>query len=472
MATAALRFTGSESPSVDELAGGIPAQVNVLTDAAGAARLRPGISAWADFPVAIPNASPVMGIGYWNGYVIYVTADRKIWALAAPGYVIALSDATAATQLDGALRPVFAVTRTRIIIAGGGAPQKWEGLGLSARLGGSPPNFSHVVTMSQRVVGNDSGVSGLIYWSDIGDTGAETWETGLNFMEAETKQDPVTGLYTNTNELIAPGTQTIQMFSPDPSVTFSPAQTIEIGWGPPHSYVQLDQQFMGLDSRSRAFMCDGRSFSVVSSPAIGEQIGSIPDVSDCFGFRASFGNYELGVLAFPTDGRSFVYETNSQNWSQWHGYDRPRAQLGPMFIRSSFYLPSQRKTLVGLTTGQIAVLDKDAFTDLGDPIVVVMTTGFEDHGTSKQKKNDHMRFKFKRGVDAIGGTNVMLYSYRDDGGAFCEPFRIPIGDVTDVDPVMSMDSMGEYRVRQHKIVVDSVAFRLAGVEEDFVLLGN
>ena len=55
-------FSGGESPSVDERAGGTPAQVNMLIDAAGALRTRPGISAWDDFPATVPDASPVVGI--------------------------------------------------------------------------------------------------------------------------------------------------------------------------------------------------------------------------------------------------------------------------------------------------------------------------------------------------------------------------------------------------------------------------
>src|SRR6185312_3778773 len=361
MATERIQFSGGESPSVDELAGGMPAQTNLLTDAAGALRLRPGISAWSSFPSVIPNTSEVVGIGIWTTYVIYVTADRYIWAVNSAGNVSALSDTTTSTRLDGAGRPVITALRDRVVIAGGGKPQQWLGTGLSSRLGGSPPNMTHVQAIAQRLAGNANDPSGIIYWSDIG--AYETWPTGLNFAEAETKPDPCVGLYLCSNELVALGTETITMLSPDPSVVFSPARTIDVGWGPAHSYIGMDEQFMGLDAKNRVLYSNGRGFDVVSTPFIGQQLEDAgTNVADAWGMRYKLGNYNLGILTLPTDGRSFVYDTDLKQWSEWRGWDADAGQLGKMPITASCYWPEKKLTLVGLATGQIAMLDGAAYT--------------------------------------------------------------------------------------------------------------
>jgi hypothetical protein len=469
MASGPIKFGGSESPAVEELSGGRPPQINVVTDATGAVRVRPGISAWSGFPAAIPNASPVIAMGAWNGNLIYVTADRKIWAVSA-GAVTALSDGTSATQLDGGLRPVIVSTRTRVIISGGGLPQKWEGVGLSARLGGSPPSFSHVTTIAQRVVGNDSGISGLIYWSNVGDTGAETWLTGLNFSEAATKQDPVIGLYENSNELVCLGTETIQMLSPDPSEVFTNARTIEVGWGPPHSYIGLDEKFMGLDARRRVIVSTGRAFEPYSTPMIGRQLDEMITVADCWGMRYKFHNYDLGILNFPTDGRSFALDTISQQWAEWKSQDTVHGGLGAFNATSSYFLADQGIALVGLSTGQIAKLDPAVATDLGAPITSVLTSSFEGHQSSRQKKCDAVRLMFRRGIQPLNSTSVIEMSYRDDLGEYGEPFRIYVGDLNDVDPVVAFRSLGVYRTRQWRITSDSVALSFAGLEEDFTVL--
>lgn len=466
-----IRFSQGESPSVDELAGGVPPQVNLLTDAAGALRLRPGISVLSMFPTTIPRASSVAAIGIWGTYVIYVTADRYIWAMNSAGTVQALSSTTATTQLAGTNRPVIVPLRDRVVIAGGGAPQQWLGTGLSSRLGGSPPNMTHLAAIAQRLVGNANDPSGILYWSDIGNY--TSWPTGLNFAEAETKPDPVIGLYESANELVALGTDTITMLSPDPSVVFSPSRTIEVGWGPAHSYIGFDEQFAGLDARNRFIFSNGRSFEVVSTPYIGQQLEDAgTNVSDAWGMRYKFGNYDLGLLNLPTDGRSFCFDTGSKLWCEWRGWDTDQGQLGKFSATASCYWPDKKQTLVGLSTGQIAVLDPSAYTDLGQTIPAQATSTFEGHATSRQKKCNGVRLRFRRGVVADGDAGYLLLSYRDDLGSFCEPFRLSIGDSSDVDPVVQLRSLGTYRQRQWRILVDSVAFRFADMEEDWQALDS
>lgn len=472
--TSRISFSAGQSPSVDEYAGGLPAQPNVLIDAAGAVRMRPGISAWSLFPSVIPNASPVIGACAWgpngsNAYLVYVCADRTIWALIAPGFVVALSDATAVTKLDGSLRPVFAPTRRRIVITGGGAPQKWEGAGLSARLGGTPPNCSHVVALARRLFVNDSGVSGLIYYSEVDGFGAghEIWTTDTaGQFEADSKPDPCKGLYANSGELVALGDETIQCLSPDPSQVLSTARTIDVGWGAPHAYATFDDGFFGMDARNRAVQSDGRSLSVVSSPTIGDQLEDVATTDDCWGARYAFGNYNLALLTFPTDGRTFCMDKGTGLWTEFRG------SAGPWTPTSLYYWAKYRVTLVGLPTGQIATLDKNATTDLGAPVVVQMTSTFEDHNTSRLKLCKHARFRFHRGIDAAGGTAAAVYSYRDGPGPFIGEQRLEIGDATDSDAVKTLDSLGEFRQRQHRIEVDGVAWRFAGMELDVEVLGN
>ncbi len=467
-----VKFSGGETPSVDELAGGVPAQVNVLTDAAGAIRVRPGISTFSGFPSDAASTSEIIQIGAWNGYVIYVSDDRRIWALGDAGVITELSNSSSPTSfLDGSLRPIITPLRDRVIVTGGGAPQQWLGSGLSTPLGGSPPRLTHSVAISQRLVGNANDPSGIIYWSDI--NAPESWPTGLNFLEAETKQDAVIGLYENTNELVALGTESVQMFSPDPSVVFSPSRTMEFGWGPAHSYVQLDEKFMGLDSRNRFILSNGRSFQTISSPHIGQQLEDAGvNVADCWGCRYKVGNYDLGIWTMPTDGRTFVYDTTSKTWCEFRGYDTASSALGRFSITAHFYWKERKLNLVGLSNGQIAILDETAFTDLGANIVAQMTSTFESRATSRQKKCNGVRLRFKRGILAPGDAGQVLLSYRDDLGAFCEPFRLDIGDPSDVAPVVAIRSLGSYRQRQWRIVVDSAAFRFADFEEDYQALNS
>ena len=474
---------------MDELAGGMPAQINCQVDAAGALRMRPGISAFTDFPTAIPEASPVVAIDSWLGKIVYVTQDstgvRKMWALTSPGVVQALSTSGTfttdrQTQLPGTARPIILPTRARVFFAGGGTtpgdptPQNlrhWTGVGNASDTGPVGLSFTHLAGISQRVVGNAEDRSGIIYWTDVGDTGETTWQTGINFREAETKKDAVIGLYVSSNELVLLGTETIQMLSPDPSETFTPARTIEIGWGSPYSYIPFDEIFMGLDNKSRAVLCNGRSFDVISSPAIGQQLEDA-DTGDAWGFRYKVGNWDLGALMLPTDGRTFVYDAGSKLWTEWRGFDSSVGGYGAFDVTAAYYWPERKVTLVGRPDGSIAQLDQAATTDLGEPIVVQLTSTFEDRNSSRLKQCQHVRLKFRRGLLAVGEVGHLLLSWRDDSGPFCDPIRFDLGDPNDVAPVVEAHSLGTYRQRQWRIVVDSVAFRFAGAEEDFEVLDH
>jgi hypothetical protein len=467
MASGKIAFSGGQATGLDDLAGALPAQINVLTDAAGSLRPRPGISAWDDFPEETPSESPVTQMGIWNGRLIYVTDDRKLWTLTAPGFVSALSDSTAATQLDGTLRPVITTTRTRAIITGGGEPQKWEGAGLSERLGGSPPSFSHTVAIAQRIIGNDSGVSGINYWSGVGETEHETWETGVNFAESEAKPDRTIALYESAGEVASIGTETIQMLSPDPTVVFSPSRTIPFGFGAAYSFVGIDEQFLGLDSKNRIMLSNGRGYSAVSTPAVAADLDGLAKTSrvdDCWGMRVNFSGWDLAAFQFPTAGKAMVYDVPSKAWSEWRGY--AGSSWGPFPVTSHVYWPEEKLHLVGLANGRIAVLDPDATDDLGEPLVCEFTSPFTDHGSPNPKHCQEVVFRFRRGP-TLDGAQVEI-SYRDDLGPFGAPFLYDLGPTA--DPHISIRSVGTYIARQWKIRVTSAKLGFAGAAETFTLV--
>lgn len=473
MPTEALPFSDGQASGLDALSGAPQLMVNSLVDLGGSRRARPGVSAWADFPTAIPNASPVDAMAVWDGKLIYATRDRQLFAWTAPDTVSDLSDGTAASMLDGALRPSILSTRTRAVIVGGGVPSKWEGGTLAELLGGSPPLLNSIAGIASRLVGGVADVSGTFAWSNLGDTGHEVWD-GLNFAEAEAKTDVLRAVADNTNELFAFGTETLQVFSPDAILGFAPGRTINVGTLSPYSIVAVDDMFAFLDRERRFVITDGRSFSdeqsVLSKP-IEAPLRALT-VEDCWGFRMRTDRWDAVVWMFPTDGKGFIWNRRSNTWSEWRafgdtGYTAPS-------ITSAVAWPDENLFLVGLDTGQIAKLDAAAYTDLGDVIKVELMTGFLDHGTDNLKHCKAVRFAFRRGTTAQSGTApVVQISYRDDTGPFCPPATFSLGLAGDYDPILDMRSEGTYRRRQWRLEYTSAAeLSFLGAREEFVLLDN
>ena len=468
---APIPFTDGQASGIEELAGASSAVINVIHDAGNAMRTRPGLSAWADFPTVVPDASPVIGMWVFGAFLVYCTEDRKLWAVIAAGVVAPLSDASAATKLDGTQRPSAVVTRTRIVIIGGGVPQKWEGVGLSARLGGSPPAGIGIAAIAQRLVIADALNTGLLYWSDLGETGHETWDTSLNSIEAEASPDPIVALGSTIGELVAVGTKTTQIMLPDPTEFFVPGSTIEVGTLAPGSLIKWDATFVFMDEKRRIVSTDGRSFQDLSGPAMAQTLWRLAAVDDCWSFRARFDAVDLLGFVFPTDGRAFVYNGTVQKWAEWRSLDsfgRWQAWIG----QSHCFWPERAIHLVGLADGTIALLDPNAFTEGSLMLKALVRTGFGDRGTGNRKVCERVQFSMRRGQDLTATTApVAQLRWRDGFGAFGPPLTLSLGAAGDTEAQVQRWTLGVYNNRQWELTMsDPAQFVVTSVEELYTAL--
>lgn len=440
--------------SLEELSGAQPIQWNLLKDAGGAVMQRPGLRTWADFAGTAPVTSPVIGMFAWRTFLIYVCQDRTIWAWYAPGDVRALSDTTAATQLDGSLRPIFAYDFQRVVITGGGAPQKWEGAGLSARLGGSPPTSTHIAYADQRFVVALYDNTGVIQWTPPGVGNHEIWTTaGLNsggFAEAEASADPVQAMYVNTNEVAVFGTQSTQSFVPDPSSDFRVAATIGVGCGARFSVIDTDGDFVWLDDRQRIVSGDGRQFTVLSAPDLAKSLAALGTVSDCWGFRARIGSFDLLGFVFPTEARTLIYDRDSKKWSEWYGWDGK--EWAAWAGQSYYYWAEKNVHLVGMADGTIAEMTFDAYLDINASIKAISRTGFSGQGDRSLCQRVSMTLK--RGNASSPSPTVEL-RYRDDLGTFRSAVNYPLG--TDYVPTLQKWALGMFRDRQWELAFENNA---------------
>lgn len=447
-----LAFCEGQS-SLEELSGAQPIQWNLLKDPGGAVMQRPGIRAWGWFPAVIPNASPVIGKFAWRTFLIYVCEDRSIWAVYGPGDVRALSDATSATRLDGALRPVFAYDYQRVVITGGGSPQKWEGAGLSARLGGSPPTSTHIGYADQRLVVSVYDNTGVIQWTPPGVGNHETWTVaGVGaggFAEAEAAPDPVQALHVTTNEVAVFGTQTMQIFVPDPATDFSVAATLAIGCGARYSVIDVDGTFAWLDERHRFVTGNGRDFDAISSPLMAKSLAALATVSDCWGFRARIGSFDLLAWVFPTEERTIVYDRAQKKFSEWKGWTG--REFSAFSAQSYYYWAEQNVHLVGLEDGRIGEMTFESHQDMDASIKGISRTGFIDDGAMVDKLCQRVQLTMKRGATLPGATAPTVeLRYRDTLGAFKPAINYSLG-AAEYTPTIEQWSLGMYADRQWEL---------------------
>lgn len=486
MPVAGVPFGQGESPGLEPLTGGVPPSVNVVADATGAVTLRPGITAWEGFPEEAPISDPVVGMHRRDSErLLYVTrrpepalsafgfSYHRIGIVPTAGVAQELPEASVFTvDFQGTLRPRFALTRTRLCVSAGGPPVQWSdasagyqfipGLSTSVAAVG-------IVATTQRLIVAANDASGLMYWSGVGDTGHESWTLGLNFAEAEFKPDRLVGLAASAGEIVALGTETVQMFSPDPSVVFSPARSMDIGCASGDSFVPYGEEFFWLSDRQEIVRSNGRSFAAISGPDMTKTLKGYATVSDCWGYRAQFDNSDLISFTFPTAGTTLTYDAGLKRWGEWRGFaDGQWANFAPT---SHYFWAERNLHLVGMPDGRIMRLDPDAETDDGDPIVAELVTPFVSHGTGAWKLNVALRLRFRRGEGTSTESFAELWT-RDDTGAWGEPYRISLGTEQDQEPVVEIRSMGTYRQRQYRLRIGGKRFVFAGAEEEYRILGS
>lgn len=472
-----LIFGNQQASGDQELGGASPLAINVVTDGAGVVRRRPGITAWSGMPASVDEASPVIGMHAFGGYLYYVNANRHIYRIdPTTATSTDLSTAGGPSFLAGLARPMFAETQFRLLIAGGAALEKIDsGETVAERVGtgtNDPPPCTHVAALASRVLVNDltdSSRAGMISFSRPGSAGNETFEgPPFGVVTAEAKPDALVGVFSNGNEAWAFGERSLQIFTPDASVILAPSRAVAYGCSAPYSVIEGDSAFSWLDDKRRFVSSDGRGAEEISGP-ISATLDGVTAVTDCFGFRWVADQYDVLCWLFPSDGRSFAIQAGG-GWAQWHGWTNGQGHT-ILPIRSHYFWPEQNVHLVGLANGQIAKLEMAAFADLGVTIKAEALTGFISRETMSFKHCQAVRFFFKRGQTATGSTepHVML-SWRDDLGAFCAPLRIGLGTTGDYTVSVERRSLGRYRTRQWRLEFTEAAdFTLAGCTETFTV---
>src|SRR6476620_3864968 len=461
---APIPFAAGLASGLSELSGASPVQTNVLPDAAGALHVRPGIRAWDDFASA-PNTGAIIGMFAWRTFLLFVYEDRSLWAMTAPNSFLDLG-----ATLGGTGRPIFTYDSTRVVVTGGGAPLQWQGVGAAIELApgaimpdGSPLALTHIGYLAQRFLGNDNNNSGTFQWTPPGPGNHTSWPVvGPYYAEAEASPDPLVALYCNSNEAFLFGTESTQVYVPDPSIAFAVAASQAAGCAAAYSVINTDTQFAWLDNDKRLIESGGREFNVLSSPGMAKSISELSVISDCWGARIKFQTWDLLVWTFPTEKRSLYYDRVTKKWGEFNSTDA-NGEFVEWLPTSYYFWLDKKLHLVGLPDGTIGELTMSASTDKGWTLRGLSRTCVIDAGTFNRKTCQRVDFQLRRD-QAVGITPVdprVEYRYRDSPGTWSPTDSIVLGG--SYQPVVTKWAKGQFRQRQHEISFSNAS--------DFILGG-
>lgn len=476
MAKEPLSFGPQLASGLEQAGGASPAAFNVVIEATGAVRRRPGIAAAPEAPTTAVDENGITALHVTEAGDLFAvggsSAGKSSIYRVANGSAVNLSAVNVLDtdrQLLGNKRPMIVETEMLLVLAAGGPIQKVQLSDFqSSRLSSDAPDAAFVIANSLRLLANDEVTSKTtVFYSGIAVgqvtyAGHEDWATAdAGSFQAEARPDPVVALAETANEVLVFGTKTLQVFAPDPTSRFAPVIGLDVGCLAPSSIVKGDQ-FAWLDNQRRLVMSSGRSVTPLSEPAISKTLELMAVVDDCFGFRVKLGDVDAMCWTFPTDGRTFVLQKNG-GWAQWSGWAMGNYAPFPALCAH----PTKGRCLVGLSDGRIGEFSSSAHSDLGDPIAAHATTGFLDRGTSSHKHCEAVNLTLRH---AAGEEALLWLDYRDDMGEWSS-LPVELDGTERTLSSVEFRGLGTYERRQWRVRFDGTGeIVLVSAQETFSVL--
>lgn len=200
--------------------------------------------------------------------------------------------------------------------------------------------------------------------------------SALDYGSAETLPDDVLAVISDHRELWMFGHETAEPYQNTGNVDF-PFERIgsavqEIGIGAGAAIAKLDNTIFFPDQWGNIRRLQGYIPIIVSTPQIGYQISTYPDISDAVAFGYVHEGHSFYVITFPQGnngkGVTWCYDAATNLWHQRSSY--PHAPNGRW--RANCYAFFGNKHLVGdYGTGVIYELDHEYYTDNGEILPAV-----------------------------------------------------------------------------------------------------
>lgn len=370
----------------------------------------------------------------------------------------------------------FANNGTYVFIAGGGKIHYIDSLGVLAEIADpdAPQTVTHVGFLDGYILAING--DGKFYWANV-NTPLD-W-AALNFASAEANPDNTQALHLVQRQIYLLGTVTTEIWENDGETPFSriPGGLIELGCIAKYSPIKRGNSLMWLSHTRQFVEFTGTDVKFISS-RYDKEIAGFEVVSDCIGGLVMKDGQEFCVFQFSSEGRTLVYNPALEDWSEWANWDSNSMDWVSYDFRSSVYDLRTGKNFIGKEAAEvIACLSSDSRVDLTGAATTrsfkfLRQTGFIDHGTSRDKRLEELRFRAKRGVGEVSSSPTLMLRYRNNGSnTWSNIQEIDLGEVGNTDHHIKLKRLGMYKSRQFEIsATDNVPVVLSNAEADITVL--
>lgn len=472
MPFAQITITDGQVSGVDNLGPAASSVVNWEIDDAGINLPRSPLTTYA---VSGIGTSPMLGVELWGNYVVWADEARYVTTISTLGPTTAniVSTATSSTQIEGsALRYTFVSGQDNIYIAGGGRIQYWNDTRLTTAVISASPSCTHIASLGQYLIANDTSDTSIFKWSDIGEGAWGTWPAA-NFTSAEARPDPIVGLFENLNELQVFGSSTLQTYTvgTDPTLPFDVVATMNVGLAAPYAVTRLDDSLVFFDDRLRVVVSDGRSVRSISD-AIQKDLRGLTTINDAWMYREERGQFSHLVIRFPTESRTFAYNLKAQHWTERDYYAAPFHDDFP--VGAYVYWPANNLHLFSSTlpAGGLLQMGTGYGAEIGGALVAERVTGWHNHGSDNRKRSVRLRVTMRRGTGTVNTTpGAFEIRVQNDDGPWSEWQQVSAGEPHQYQHVQDVFLGGIFRRRRYNLRFSNVEqFSLVSLTDEVMEL--
>lgn len=274
----------------------------------------------------------------------------------------------------------------------------------------------------------------------------------LNVATAESRPDNLVAVESVNDELWAFGQKSIEVWYNAANASgfvFSPRSNIvlDIGCGAAQSISVFNDAVMWLDEHGYVRRSSGYDSVIVSTRSITREIGSYSTISDAIAYNYTENGHWFYVLTFPTAGKTWVYDLNTQAW-----HERNHKSSGGAFTRhrSNCYGFLDRNHFVGdYTSGKIYRMGLDLYDDAGDEIQRLRTTR---HGNVENRNTTlyYVELLAETGVGLVTGQGndpqISLEISRDGGHTWSNELWRSLGKIGEYEKRVRWDRLGTGRI--------------------------
>lgn len=297
----------------------------------------------------------------------------------------------------------------------------------------------------------------------------------LDFAAANVDPDPIRAPFILKNEVLIFGSQTFEPFQNIGGAGFPFARingaAQDKGIDANNSLVEIDGNLAWIGSADKEqaaiWLSSGGKPQKISTTAIDNQIRTYTDtvIESAFAVTYSQSGALFAVFTFPGE-ETFVYESVS---NLWHTRESTNAEAQGEW-RVTNIIEAFGELIVGDSlTNKFGIIDKDVFTEYGEPIKRRFVLPPLDNGGNPF---------FNSSVELVGETGVGLttgqgsdpkvfLSFSDNGGrSFQEPIENDFGKIGEYDTRCIWDQLGRVpRSRMYRFdVSDPVKWAFYKVE--------